>query len=192
MYEGGLRIGEALGLLWEDCWMGRDDTDATRHLKIQRQVDGNGRAIPLTKSGRTRQVAMSRRLRTMLLEYRMAQGRPEDSERVVGLARSTARKLLGTACKQAKLEPRKFKDFRDTFASLLVQHGISLTWVSMQLGHASVQTTQAHYARWLPRDGYTNPWQVPPGGVPTDLFAALDSGGVPGVSLCVPGTGETQ
>ncbi len=62
----------------------------------------------------------------------------------------------------------------------------------MQLGHASIRTTQAHYARWLPRDGYTNPWQVPKGGVPTDLFAALDSGGVPSVSLRVPGTGETQ
>ena len=33
---------------------------------------------------------------------------------------------------------------RDTFASTLITHGIVLKWISLQLGHASVATTERH------------------------------------------------
>ena len=75
---------------------------------------------------------------------------------------------------QAAVEPHALKDFRDTFATQLVIHGIVLKWVSLQLGHGTVGVTERHYARWMAQDGYRNPWQVPEGCLPTDLFAELD------------------
>ena len=76
--------------------------------------------------------------------------------------------------KAAGIEPHALKDFRDTFATQLVIHGIVLKWVSLQLGHGTVGVTERHYARWMAQDGYRNPWQVPEGCLPTDLFAELD------------------
>ncbi len=55
--------------------------------------------------------------------------------------------------------------------------------------------TEQHYTQWLPKHGYANPWHVPEGGVPTDLFAALDSVRVTKVTLCVtkdPGREQNQ
>lgn len=39
---------------------------------------------------------------------------------------------------------------RDTFAIRLLTQGVQLDDVSRLLGHASVQVTQAHYAKWVP------------------------------------------
>ncbi len=47
--------------------------------------------------------------------------------------------------------------------------------VSLQLGHSNVGITERHYARWMAQDGYRNPWQVPTGALPVDLFSELDS-----------------
>ena len=77
-------------------------------------------------------------------------------------------------CKRAGIARHTSKDFRDTFASLLITHGIVLKWLSLQLGHARVATTEKHYAAYLAMDGYQNPWMVPDGCLPTDLFAELD------------------
>lgn len=40
---------------------------------------------------------------------------------------------------------------RHTYASILVREGLSLTYVSRQLGHASTATTEKYYAHWLPQ-----------------------------------------
>jgi integrase len=39
---------------------------------------------------------------------------------------------------------------RDTFATLSLTAGVPVEWISKQLGHASVETTLRHYARWQP------------------------------------------
>lgn len=39
---------------------------------------------------------------------------------------------------------------------------------------ANVGITERHYARWMAQDGYRNPWLVPEGQLPTDLFSTLD------------------
>jgi len=61
----------------------------------------------------------------------------------------------------AKVNEPLFKDFRDTYASNFIAHGIVLKWISLQLGHASVAVTERHYARYMAVDGYQNPWMVP-------------------------------
>ena len=45
-------------------------------------------------------------------------------------------------------------DLRDTFASQLLTCGVSLGYVSAQLGHSNVSTTARHYVRWAGGDTY--------------------------------------
>ena len=89
-------------------------------------------------------------------------------------------------CKAAGIAPHRPKDFRDTFATLLVTQGIVLKWISRQLGHGNIGVTERHYARWMDEDGYKNPWQVSDGQVPTDLFAETDCWRAPQMSLRAP------
>lgn len=172
-YDAGLRLGEALGLQWGDIWWGRDDSDVARHLHIQRSQSGF--RVGTTKSGRNRQVAMSQRLRHVLLKRYVAAGRPAPKTRVI-IQRwpRHIRWWLSRVCKQAGIRPVRPKDFRDTYASTLVTHGIVLKWVSLQLGHASLAVTERHYAAYMAVDGYQNPWVVLPGQLPPDLFVELD------------------
>jgi len=76
-YDAGLRIGEALGLQWADVWYGRDETDTALHVHVRRSR-GNG-LVGRTKSGRSRKVGMSRRLRRHLQARYMELGRAEDT-----------------------------------------------------------------------------------------------------------------
>jgi integrase len=39
---------------------------------------------------------------------------------------------------------------RDTFATLTLNDGAPLEWISEQMGHSEIDTTRKHYARWLP------------------------------------------
>jgi integrase len=84
------------------------------------------------------------------------------------------RNRLLRVCKLARIRDHKPKDFRDTYASTLVTHGIVLKWISLQLGHASIAVTERHYAAYMAMDGYRNPWMVPEGCLPPDLFVSLD------------------
>ena len=89
LLDAGLRLGEALGLRWDRIVWRRDEDDLGRALII----DGNrprGGALTEPKSGRTRRVALSRRLRFALAELPHAlQARPRRS----GLRRPGAEQL---------------------------------------------------------------------------------------------------
>jgi hypothetical protein len=104
----------------------------------------------------------------------MEQGRPARGWVVSQSWHANCHDRLRKSCKAAKVEPLRFKDLRNTYASTLITNGIVLKWISLQLGHANVGTTERHYARYMAVEGYQNPWIVPPGCVPSDLFAELD------------------
>jgi integrase len=74
-----------------------------------------------------------------------------------------------------RLDTLKLKDLRDTYASTLITHGIVLHWISIQLEHGSLAVTERHYAKYMAVDSYQNPWIVPPGSVPSDLFTMIES-----------------
>lgn len=172
-YEAGLRIGEAMGLQWGDVWWGESDEDTTRSVSIQRSREGNH--VGLTKSGRSRKVSISRRLRAHLMQEFLRQGSPDPDEWVIQQHwAKNARERLARAARRAKIRPLKFKDLRDTYATTLCGRGINLRWISRQLGHGSVVVTERHYARFLGADGYQNPWIVPAGMLPSDMFAELE------------------
>jgi integrase len=54
------------------------------------------------------------------------------------------RKLFATAERPIICHPHRF---RDTFAVSLMLHGVELSYVSIELGHASIRITERHYLR---------------------------------------------
>jgi len=137
----------------------------------------------MTKSGRERTVAMSRRFRSALLAFQLEQGRPEVGPIApvdhANYRNRHFRKLCTTAgiAPAVKADgtsrPRTPKDLRDTFASQLLTAGVQLGYVSRQLGHSDVSVTARHYARWAGGDGYRCPLEVGKDEVPADLLARL-------------------
>jgi integrase len=183
--DAGLRLGEALGLRWCDVWWGKDADDMTRALVIQK-TRARGRHVGTTKSGRARRVALSRRLRSRLLERWMAAGRPTGPEQVLpGVDQSNYRsRHFADVCEAAKIGPRRPKDLRDTYASQLLTAGVQLGYVSQQLGHADVAVTARHYARWAGGDSYRIAVALRFGELPADCLARLAGVG--------PATGQSQ
>jgi integrase len=177
LLDAGLRVGEALGLKWGAIRWGADEDDPTRTLVIACSRP-RGWEEGLTKSGRTRVVALSRRLRSVLRDLYFSQLHDRGPEARVfpGLhPREFYRHQWQRICRRAGLGHRALKDLRDTFASQLLTAGVQLGYVSKQLGHADVGVTARHYARWAGGDLYRAPMQLEPGEVPADFLARLET-----------------
>ena len=66
------------------------------------------------------------------------------------------------------------KALHDSFASLLLTAGVPLPYMSKQLGHSQITTTQQHYAAWcLDGDEYQAPLVLAPGEDPAELLARI-------------------
>ena len=131
----GLRPGEALGLRWGDV---RDQT-----LLMQRAISIGEESDTKTRQHRT--VRLVAPLATDLRSWRMASGRPADSELVFPgnegqpwtLARyqSWRRRAFNRATRATGLAHARPYDLRHSFASLLLHEGRSVIYVARQLGH---------------------------------------------------------
>jgi len=144
----GLRPGEAFALAPADL----RHAGGRALLRIERSVTSAGR-VKSTKTGEVRTVHVGRGLAKMLRRlvaanegaqwlFPAADGGPLD-HRSVG---HVFRRIL----KRAKLPPHRLYDLRHTFASLLLNAGAPITYVSAQLGHADPAITLRVYSRWLP------------------------------------------
>lgn len=175
MLDGGLRIGEVAGLRWRDIAWGRDADDRGRSLHICNSRSRGGRDGP-PKSGRPRRVALSRRLRHRLLEWRVAQGNPPADDYVLpGFDPGNYRtRHFDVVLSAAGLTGHSPKCLRDSFASWLLTLGAPLGYISRQLGHGDVSVTARHYARYVD-DEDREPIFRGPGDVWADLIARIDS-----------------
>ena len=162
----GLRLGEALGLGWSDCDL------PVREIRVRRTLAAMRRGTPLEervgspKPGRARTVDVSRQLAEVLRDLEITQksdilhrgagrippwvfttreGSPLDESRV----RKAFKRLLKHASLSTTLSPHCL---RHTYAILMIQAGVPLTYIRDQLGHSSIKVTVDIYARWLPRD----------------------------------------
>lgn len=130
LVDTGARLGEAIGLRWND-------------------VNGSRATFWITKSGRSRTVPLTRRVRTMLESQRGRPGGPflhikPHRYRAVW---HEARHDCGLGA-DGDLVPHAL---RHTCASRLVRGGIDLRRVQMWLGHQTLQMTM-RYAHLATRD----------------------------------------
>jgi integrase len=160
----GMRRGEFIGLKWGDCAFGKDADDPNRYFLVSRSFSVHGFDTPKTKRSR-RRIDMSRQLRGVLIELRdqrllaaMQIGKEsiadelifprEDGEpltpRTIGL------RFMDPVCQRAGLRRFTPHCLRHTFAVLLIQSGVSLQYVSEQLGHSSIKITADVYGHLQP------------------------------------------
>jgi integrase len=151
----GLRLGEALGLQWQDV-----DLDK-RSIRVRRTLSAGRLESP--KNGRTRNVDMSQQLTAVLREHLQSRkeelatrqwrefpswvfcntvGTPLDSNNV-------RQRIFYKAIKTAGIKKIRIHDLRHTYASLLIQNKESLVYARDQLGHFSIQQTVDTYGHLI-------------------------------------------
>jgi integrase len=154
----GIRPGKAFALEWADLDFPK------RKLSVDRALSAG--IIGTTKTGTTREVDMSQELADALAAlYRVREAQtlkhqwgevPElifvNAERGC-LDESRVRKRFARVLKAAGVGGHRLYDLRHTFASILLQNGAPITYVSAMLGHANSTTTLSWYAQWLPKSG---------------------------------------
>ena len=150
----GLRAGELLALQWSDINWRRGFVQVQRNL-----VRG---LLTTPKNHQRRRVDLSRQLQVALRLWRRqervawlrkGQPRPEwvfASVTGTALDESNVRKALNRVLDAAGLHRRGPHQMRHSFASLLLQDGAPITYVSRQLGHKDASITLRVYAHWLP------------------------------------------
>jgi integrase len=158
MSRTGLRLGEALALQWGDLDLVR------RELRVMRALAMVGRRTDTPKSGHGRTVDLSasvcdtlRALKARASEAALARGEPLGSfvfPPATGQDGPMRHLTVETAfrrCVKAAGLPDHFTphSLRHSYASLLLQAGVSPAYVQEQLGHASIELTVGTYGRWL-------------------------------------------
>lgn len=140
----GLRRGELFALQWGDL-----DED-TCQLRVRRSIYQGAITRPKTEHSE-RTVNLPTRIVNLLADYRESypalegdfifwtkSGTPIDPDTWY------KRRFIPTV-KRAKLRPIGLHTLRHTYASLLINQGESIKYVSKQLGHASIQITADLY-----------------------------------------------
>lgn len=156
MARTGMRIGEVLGLQWGDIDFN------SRFITIQRNIS-RGR-IETPKNGKIRRIDMSQQLAEVLQDLHhhrkvktLEKGWKQIPEWV--FISETGGKLdsgnwrkrvFNRALEKAKLRKIHPHVLRHTYASLLMQAGVSLAYIRDQLGHHSIKVTVDIYGHLAP------------------------------------------
>ncbi len=157
----GMRQGEILGLHWRDVDLDSGVARVTGSLARTK----SGLTFGETKSGRTRQVALSglaidalRRRRALQNQERLHLGEIwEDHDLVfpngVGRpmeARNLLRRSFGPLVERSGVPRIRFHDLRHTAATLLLGRGLHPKIVSEMLGHSQISVTLDLYSHVTP------------------------------------------
>lgn len=165
-FRTGVRLGELIGLAWEDI-----DFEANT-IEVRRSYSHGH--FSSSKSHKSRFIDMSDQLKQVLLAHRSNQVnkfsgtlprielsvkfKPNNVIRLV-FPNRYGKPLCGDNFRKRDFKPLlekadipaiRFHDIRHTFASLLLQQGESLHYVKEQMGHASIQTTVDVYGHIVP------------------------------------------
>jgi integrase len=139
--DAGLRLGEIIGLEWEDVDFVR------RSLNIRRSV--SRKEISLPKGGRSRRVQMSACLLQCLTRLYGVEGRTEGrvllSMANLPLTDQSARGYVGNSERAAGMKrTERVHILRHTFCSHLAMRGASTVAIKELAGHTSLKTTQRY------------------------------------------------
>jgi integrase len=162
---GGLRIGELLGLRWEDIDLERGA------MRVARTLSGakSGPRFTTPKNGKGRTIMLTRQAVEALRSHRKRQN---EERLMVGLlwedyglafpsttGRPLSRNSVDRRCfkpllRRAGLPPAtRLHDLRHTCATLLLGQGVHPKFVQELLGHASIAITLNRYNHWIPAMG---------------------------------------
>ncbi len=146
----GLRPEEIISLRWSDVTL-----DEKPMLRVHRSFQ-NGKIVELAKN---RHSLRTLPLPSLAVEALKSLPHPIDQEQLIfpgvmgGVLHLGAfrRRQWADALVDVGLTYRPPRHLRHTFATLALAHGASIETVSRMLGHASVTTTERHYARFIAR-----------------------------------------
>jgi integrase len=149
----GLRQGELLGLHWRDVDFQNEVIHVRTALNRKRQD-----VQPKTERA-VRDVILMPALAQALRQHKQESEFNQADDYVFTTRTGTPEhaahlgvRALKPALEAADLPPIRWHDLRHTFASLLIDGGANITFVSRQLGHTSSHVTLGIYAHLLDRD----------------------------------------
>jgi excisionase family DNA binding protein len=125
----GMRLGEILGLKWDQIDLGRDQ------IRVERTKSGSDRLGPINSTLQ----AVFAGLKAGNGHSGFVFGNP-----LTGKPITTVKHSFTTACRKAEISGLRFHDLRHTFASRLVEGGVDLITIKELLGHSSVTITERY------------------------------------------------
>jgi len=153
-FRTGMRLGELLGLQWNDIdWHGK-------FIRVERSFRKG--KVDKPKNGKSRRVDMSDQLILVLSKLYterkkegLKAGKGEPVEIVFHrngdyFSQNSIRNIWKRLIKKAGLRHMRLHDIRHAFASLLLSNGESPVYVKEQLGHSSIQITVDIYGHLIP------------------------------------------
>ena len=157
----GCRVGELLALEWDDIQFGESDEGTNRYILVRHNFTHGKFTSP--KNKKERRVDLNRELRQVLIELRdqrMLEAM-QRGEEVSGLvfpsetggpldSRNLYHRDFLPCLKAAGLRRVALRALRHSFASHLIAHGASLSYVKDQMGHSSIQVTVDIYGHLVP------------------------------------------
>jgi integrase len=142
----GLRISEALGLVWRDVDL------ASGHLRVRYQLDRQGKRVGLKTVGARRDVVVIDSLARLLRRHRLASPHSRPGDPVFATATATtlsarnAGRSFAALVRNAGLADVTPHALRHTYASMLIAQGRDPVYVADQLGHTTPVITLRTYA----------------------------------------------
>ena len=144
----GMRQGELLGLQWGDIDFHRSA------IKVRRSLSHGTLQTPKTANSNREVRAGKVLLRTLREHQLMTGGR---SEFIFSTRTGTpldpanlVKRVFEPMLVRAGLRRIRFHDLRHTYASIMINEGANLKFVSKQLGHSSIQITLDRYSHLIP------------------------------------------
>jgi integrase len=148
----GQRLGELLGLRWEDVDL------QERELRVERQYTRLGEYGPPKTKAAVRRIPLSDEMTKFLREHKMRSPYKAADDPVFASRngkplghRNATRRGFEKAAERAEIEGVSFHSMRHAFASRMIDRGISSTVLAALMGHESSTITERKYIHLFDR-----------------------------------------